>query len=89
LGRGKRTNDAMVKALMNNPNVWFTTKELGWVMRETCGTSANGKSLCRRLIAFDDGDEAIGGGRIERLRLSKQESQWLSCHFKYRWCPPD
>jgi hypothetical protein len=89
LGKGKKINDALFGVLQNNPYVWFTAKELGWVMRETRNISANSKSLCKRVMRYDDGAEELGGGRVERMKFDRREGQWLNCRYKYRWCPPE
>ena len=88
LGKGKRINEAITRVMTNNPNIWFTTKELGWVMNETYGVSAPGKSLCRRVMGFDDGCDELHGGRIEREEMCKMERLRQSGKYKYRWVPP-
>lgn len=90
LGRGIRIDRGIARVLMANVGVWLTTKEIGWIMFELCGYSANGKSICRRIMGLEyKGLESLGDGRVECIRLSKPESQWLKCKYKYRWVKND
>ncbi len=86
MGKGKRTNDGILRVLHANVGVWLTTKEIGWIMRQICGYSASGKSICRRLNGLEYLPvEERGNGHIEVGKLSKVESYYFKCKFKYRW----
>jgi hypothetical protein len=86
LAKVKRVDTDIIKVLMANNGVWLTTKEIGWIMSELCGMAPNGKTICRRVMGFEYmPPEFLKGGRVDRLKLDKAESQSLRCKYKYRW----